>query len=377
MFQIRKVDAITKARAEVVMADPFFGTLLLRMRFVEDPNCDTAWCNGVTIGYNPKFIKTLTAEELKGLLVHEIMHPAMLHHIRRARRHPKRWNMAADYAINQLIHKRYALPKGALIDPQFKDKSTEEIYKLLPEGCEGDYPGTDPGRCGEVRDNPNDGQSQDAADKQAESEWKQNLAAAAHNARMRGNMPSELEKLVESALTPVVDWKNVLRRFATERAREDNSWNRPQRRFVAQGLYLPGKLSEHTGVIAVFRDTSGSIYCDPESLEQFNGEIFSIALDVKPSKLIIIDVDAAVQQVFEIDVGEEIPAGVNKAKGGGGTSFIPPFQYLIENGIEPKCVIYLTDGYGDFPREEDVEWPTMWVMTTDVEPPFGECVRIR
>jgi predicted metal-dependent peptidase len=71
-----------------------------------------------------------------------------------------------------------------------------------------------------------------------------------------------------------------------------------------------------------------------------------------------------------------MPEALNKPKGGGGTSFIPPFEYLEKNGIDPKCVIYLTDGYGTFPSESDVKVPTMWLMTTDVEPPFGECVRL-
>jgi len=375
-FEIRKVDPITKARAEIVMADPFFGTLLLRMRFVEDPTAPTAWCNGVTIGYNPKFIKTLNSEELKGLLVHEIMHPALLHHIRRGNREHRRWNMAADYALNPLISKRYRLPQGALDDPRFHDKAADEIYNLLPELPPGDGGSSDPGGCGEVRDNPSDGQAQDAANRQAESEWKQNLAAAAHNAKMRGRMPAELEKLVADALTPVVDWKSALRRFATERVNVEDSWNKAQRRFIADGLYLPGKYSETVGPIAVFRDTSGSIYCDPNALQQFNGEIESIAVDVRPSKVIIIDCDADVQQVMEIEPGEEMPAGLTAAKGGGGTSFVPPFEYIEKEGIEPKCIIYLTDGYGTFPDPDSVHYPTMWIMTTDVEPPFGECIRI-
>lgn len=389
---------MTKARSEVVMMDPFFGTLLLRMRMKEDPTCPTAWTDGVTIGYNPEFINKLDPEERKGLLVHEIMHPVLMHHIRRNNRAKKAWNIACDYALNPLIADRYKLPKSALINPAWAGKSADEIYNLLPKngrhGGGGNDPdgdqnpqdnngsggenddNSDPGGCGEVRDNPNNNQSQQQADKQAEAEWKQAIAQARHIAKMQGKLPANLDKLVDEALEPVVEWKNVLRRFASEHARAEESWNRPQRRLLHQGVYLPGLRSEQIGPIAIFRDTSGSIYCDPEALAQFNGEIEAIALDVKPTSVIVIDCDAAVQQVIEIEPGEGLPAALLAAKGGGGTSFVPPFTYLKEQGIDPKCVIYLTDGYGTFPDEAEVDWPTMWVMTTDVEPPFGERVQL-
>jgi predicted metal-dependent peptidase len=394
---IRQVSPMTKARAEVVMMDPFFGTLLLRMRMKEDPNCRTAWTDGVTIGFNPEYVAKLDPEQRKGLLVHEIMHPVLMHHLRRNNRHPKGWNIACDFALNPLISERYKLPDGALLNPAYSGKSADEIYNLLPkihvhcgggnqegdENQQGNEGGggengddNDPGNCGEVRDNPRNGQSQDQANKQGEAEWKQAIAQARHIAKMQGKMPANLDKLVDDALEPVVEWKNVLRRFASEHARAEESWNRPQRRLLHQGIYLPGLRSEQIGPIAIFRDTSGSIYCSPEALQQFNGEIEAIAMDVKPSSLIVIDVDAAVQQVIEIEPGEGMPPALLQAKGGGGTSFRPPFEYLKEHGIEPKCVIYLTDGYGDFPDENDVEWPTMWVMTTDVEPPFGERVQL-
>ena len=61
MNLIMKVDPMTKARASLVMSDPFFGVLALRMRMREDPTCKTAWCDGVTIGYNPTFIAGLKA----------------------------------------------------------------------------------------------------------------------------------------------------------------------------------------------------------------------------------------------------------------------------------------------------------------------------
>lgn len=385
MSLIKKVDPMTKARAELVMTDPFFGVLALRMRMRADPTCKTAWCDGVTIGYNPDYINSLRPEERKGLLVHELMHPALLHHVRRGNRHPRGWNIAADYALNPLISKHYALPKGALEDPKYAGMSADQIYNLLPKN---DYPDgpdgpggeddNDPGNCGEVRDNPRvSGTNRDASDKQGEAEWKQALAQARHVAKMQGQMPAELDKLVDDVLEPMVDWKSVLRRFCSERARDDQSWSKPNRRFIGAGLYLPSLYSEKAGAIVIGRDTSGSIYSDPEALAQFMGEIASIVQDVRPSKVYVIDIDTAVHQVIELEPDDDLHVDLANAKGGGGTSFTPLWEWMEREDIEPKCVVYLTDGYGTFPTEDQVgDTPVMWAMTTDVEAPVGETIRI-
>jgi len=44
-----------------------------------------------------------------------------------------------------------------------------------------------------------------------------------------------------------------------------------------------------------------------------------------------------------------------------------------DHAIDPRCLVYLTDGYGDFPEEESVPYPVMWAINNDsVTPPFGE-----
>lgn len=368
---LTNVDPMVKARTELVMSEPFFGILALRLRMREDPTCDTAWCDGVTIGYNPKYVRKLTPEERRGLIVHELMHPILLHHTRRGNRDPEKWNVACDYALNPLISTKYKLPDGALEDPKYSGKYAELIYTMLPE-CPSGW-----SNFGEVRDAPGDGkQAQDVINRQAEAEWKQAVASAAHAAKMQGRMPANLQKLVDEAHAPKVDWKHPLRRFVSEKTRDDESWNKANRRFIGDGLYLPSRDSERPGPIAIIRDTSGSIYSTPAALGQFNGEIEAIALDVNPTKIYVIDCDTAVQQVFELDPGDDMPPAMNHAKGGGGTDFRPPFKWLEEEGIVPKCVVYLTDGWGTYPDEIDVDVPVMWAMITDENPPFGEVVRI-
>ena len=162
---MRASEKITKARAGLILDQPFFGALSLKLRVVEDQNCETAWTDGVSLGYSPEFIDGLSLEQTKGLISHEVMHCACAHQVRRGGRDHKKWNIAADYAINGILTGAgFVLPDGGLINSAFDDKSADEIYNLIPDpppdqgdgdgqGGQGDG-NPDPGGCGEVRDTP-------------------------------------------------------------------------------------------------------------------------------------------------------------------------------------------------------------------------------
>ena len=63
-------------------------------------------------------------------------------------------------------------------------------------------------------------------------------------------------------------------------------------------------------------------------------------------------------------------------RGGGGTSFRPVFDWVEEQEIEPRCLVYFTDGYADFP-EQPHSYPVMWAIIDSSEtPPWGEILHI-
>jgi hypothetical protein len=53
-----------------------------------------------------------------------------------------------------------------------------------------------------------------------------------------------------------------------------------------------------------------------------------------------------------------------------------PFKWVEENGIDPKCLVYLTDlcchSFPDAP-----EYPVLWVTDSPKTATFGETLRIR
>lgn len=372
-MKISPKDKMTKARANLVMLEPFFGTLALRLKLKEDPECKTAWVDGVTMGYNPKWVDGLPLTKVVGLFAHETMHPALLHHTRRGSRNARKWNVAADYVINNtLVKVGFDLPETECIDKKYEGMSTDHVYNLLPDMPENPdgQNGEDPGGCGAVRDAPSgNGKSPptESETRAQEAEWKMALAQAAHVAKQAGKLPADMERLVEELLEPQLPWKQILRRFMTEKAKDDFSWLRPDRRFVSNGLYLPSRQSEGSGEMVVVIDTSGSI--GQKELIEFGSELAGIIADVKPTKTYVIYCDAAVQKVDEFSPDETLTL---EMMGGGGTDFRPPFDYLDGRSLDPKAVVYLTDGYGAFPDDE-FRVPTMWVINNEqVIPPWGE-----
>ncbi|NER82707.1 MAG: hypothetical protein F6K42_24745, partial [Leptolyngbya sp. SIO1D8] len=64
------------------MRAPFFATLALFARFIPTSSHPTAATDGRDVYYNPEFLANLSAPEQDGLLLHEVLHAALLHPVR-------------------------------------------------------------------------------------------------------------------------------------------------------------------------------------------------------------------------------------------------------------------------------------------------------
>ena len=376
-------DMVTKAVSAIVLDDPFYGYLLLRQEIIQVPGLKTAATNGVRIAYDPEFIKPMSLSEVKGLLKHEVMHIAHMHHLRRQQRDAKKWNQAADYVINaHLVEAGVTLPAGGLIDPQYKDFSTEHVYNLIPDspdgsgssGGDGSGDDSNPGwNFGGVEDAP--GSDDDTVRSQLEEDTKVDIIQAANAAKMMGKLPQHIERLVEQVRESKMPWRQILARFFRATAKSDYSWLRPNRRFLASGIYLPSLHSEALGPVVIGFDTSGSV-AGPE-IEQFAGCINAILRQTKPEAVHVVYCDADVQHV-QVFRASDYPLTFKKLqpKGGGGTDFRPVFDYVKNKRINPVALLYLTDMYGSFPDKQP-KYPTIWCATTEVKAPFGKTLQLK
>lgn len=383
---------LSKARAQMVLSQPFFGSLALRLEMIEaetlpngQPN-ETMATDGRRLVYNAAFVDRLPMPELVGVVAHEVMHCAAQHTTRRAGRDPGDWNKAADYAINSILDAAgFTLPAEALRNPDFDGLSADAIYSEIhqdpPEDDDGQddgdggQPGVDPGQCGAVLDatGPDGGPLSQAEAAQLEQDWKVAAMQAEATARAQGKLPAGVDVLLDALRRPRVDWRETLRRFMDEHAKMDYSWFPPNRRHVASGLYLPSLRSEEMGEIVVAVDTSGSI--DEELLQQFGGELAAILDELQPARTTAIYCDTAVNRVQTFEQGE---AFTLNAKGRGGTAFSPVFEHVRKAGIVPAVLLYFTDlGASDFPP--DPGYPVIWAAygcRPDERAPVGETLHL-
>ena len=68
-----------------------------------------------------------------------------------------------------------------------------------------------------------------------------------------------------------------------------------------------------------------------------------------------------------------------KPIGGGGTSFREVFKYIREKMQDelPALIIILTDGYDNFPKEEEaIGIPVVWIINSKIKAPWGKTVNI-
>lgn len=375
-MSMSNAEKLTKAKAQLVMNQPFFASLVCNLPLIEDAalNPPTMATNGKWIKFHPGFVEKCTLREIIFVLCHEVGHCMFQHMFRRKHRDPKRWNIAGDYIINDMLVKEQIgdMPEGALHNSGLVTAgggTTDGVYDLLPESDNSGGGGGD--QLPDQFDTCEDSTGTEAERALAEAEMKITVAQAAAAAKMCGKLGANLERFVNAALKPKVDWRDVLRRFVSTKAKTDRSYSRPKRRFLAEGLYLPGLSGERLGEIAVAVDCSGSISQD--EIDAFAAELNAIKQDMQPERMHVIYFH---HEVSKCDVFEKDEDLVVKPNGTGGTAFSPIFKYIDAHGIEPECCVVLTDLYcsdfGDHPG-----YPVLWVSTHADKAPWGDVVMMK
>lgn len=399
---------LQKATTFLMIKHPFFASLLKNLSREASPRTEFLAADGNVLYYNEEALEnsSLSDQQLAGALAHISIGLGLQHHLRRNGRDKKVWKEACDHVANNTLEDMFPLPKGTFCDPKYKNMTAEQVYNLIQKeqsqqqnsSGQGQGKGTgggnnsgggggqdkteqqdspfdqDPGGDGDCLDFDKERQKEAqqrgygaANQAQMADDWQQNMANAITAAKMQGNLPASIERLMGELFEAKIDWREVLMRFCTMKAPDDFSWNRCNRRFIAQGIYLPSRQSDDAmDTMVCTIDTSGSI--GQKELDEFGSEIAFIHSVVKPRRLLVIYCDAAINKVDEFGPNDEL---IFKLHGGGGTSFIPPFKWLETNNVVPNAFVYLTDGYGDFPAEP--QFPTLWCINNhNVVPPFGE-----
>jgi predicted metal-dependent peptidase len=382
---------IQRSKIKLAFSNPFFAHLLFNCNMINvkgtklEERVTTMATDGTDIFYCEQFVDDLKEVDgsadshLQFILCHEIMHKVFMHCEATKGRDPKRFNVAADYIINDFITKcGMKAPPGALLDPDYNHEgwTSDAVYVDIVERFDPDQKDLPDHLIGE---GGSTNQGKDATGKspsqaqinQKKMEMDQQLAAARDVAKQAGNCPGAIEKLVADLIQPKVDWRARLREFIQMTGKNDITWRRPSRRGMAHGMYLPILESEECPHLCVIFDTSGSIYHCEKTVTAFLSELNGIIEDCPPNKLTIIHTDTKVAYEEELEPGDIVG---NKFYGGGGTDFRAVMRHVADLEDAPAAVIFFTDLYCGSDYGKDPGIPVHWMVYDNptATAPFGE-----
>ena len=371
---------ISATRIRLRRVSPFFAALSLYAEIEFTEEYPIAATDGKKIFFNPKTYIKLPPVERDGVYLHELLHMALLHNLRRGMRDPKIFNIAGDIVINGMIENEgnVKIPSFGIRDKKLEHLSVEEIYEILikkKKKYSNEF--NDLVFNNDYKDYKKEENEQASGSPQTEKEirtyWKQAINDAKLIAKSSGKnvYPKSFDKTLGEITEPEIDWKIKLWNFLVRTPTDFGDFDR---RLIYSGLYLENLEGESINVFCCI-DTSGSI--SDYEINKFMSEVKGILNSYPNINLKLWYADHDCYGPYEINSIKNIP----KPKGGGGTDFEPFFEDIKkqDNNNIDSVSIYLTDGYGYFPEYEP-EIPVLWVVIPGGAEnnyfPFGEITRL-
>lgn len=400
------------AKGSLILDQPFFGYILSQFEIVPVTNGVLKFAVDQKYLYlNSEYFEELFKNpewkgQVKGILIHLLIHIIFRHHKRQKETIPKIWGLASDIVVfnylnvfnrEWMIPNDWVLPSLETLPDHLLNHTVEETYRLLMLDLK-DEAQENEGRSADNNDDqlethPNLEEylmdtitikaeqmglnniqcdieemiletNPDTIQDDLEEQYFEGMLRTAYDRQKGfGSLPEGLDRFIQDRLNPIINWRVTLSRYLQQIIIHDLSWSRPNKRLLDQGYYFPGPLKEDITVVLAI-DTSGSI--DDTILMRSMSEIQSILLSITNIKLIVIDCDAEIQQIKIYEAGESISR--HSLEGGGGTDFRPVFDKIKDFSL--NLLLYITDGQGIFPTKiPDI--PVVWILSEECLVPFG------
>lgn len=348
----------------------FLTALIAKMTFVWSREIPTACTNGVFMAWNPEFFLSLPEKTRVTVLAHEGWHVAFQHIERLGDRDIEDYNSAADYIINNMLKASGYTMDGFpfLLNDKYIGLSTEEVYELI-KGQKIQNP-----QNGDFTSQGSESMSGGMTPEEIKTRAKNNIRSAATIAKMSGedlgNLPSEVQEILNSFLSPKLPWREILLNFFEALTTTERSYARPHRRYLDP--ILPGDTGRNgLSHIAYFLDVSGSI-ADKE-IVRFNSEVKHIKDNYNPEKLTLILFDTKIQSITDIEEEEEFEQIT--IQGRGGTDLTEVYAWIHEHN--PNAAIIFTDLHVRIPQKKP-SCPLVWIVSGNQQAtaPYGTLIHI-
>jgi len=355
---------LEKVRIQFLFDHPFLSVLALSlpMHFGKNPH-EALETDGMAIFVDTAMVQTMEEPQLKYQYAHTLLHILLKHAFRMGARDHKVWNRSSDIVINLLLSdfERIGIrPEEEVMLEKFRDRSVEEVYNTLyQENREGE--GTPD------EENPKE-QKLDLIENEGDAEAAQEsldtlIVQALGAAQKQGNIPASFLEVIREVTRPKIDLETLLHTYLSESFFDKVSdFSNPNRRFIHQGLYLPGYKRERNRLnLYIALDRSMSISRDVFS--KFLGIIDGVLRMSSDFSVCVIPFDDSVDEnaVVTYDAQAPKPPEIAFAKGNGGTEFGAVVEYLKGRNSHESTLMVLSDGF--FKIERACEIGTLFLIS--------------
>jgi predicted metal-dependent peptidase len=391
-------DRLIQARVKMLMTQDFWGKLATRMKLINaDEWCNTLATDGRNFYYNSAFVLSLkTVDKVVFGFAHEVLHCVYDHIARTGSRDKTLSNIAQDYVINaDLIHHRIGAKideVDIIYDQKYYGWAWEAVYDDLMQNVKLvtieeladmllddhlDESLDKEGEGGEGKDENGVSRKRPTITKEErerlKDEFREAILQAAQGAKP-GSLPSGVERMVQNLTAPKMDWRSLITMKIPSLAKNDYSYQRPNKKYQYSGIVMPGLQREEAIDVCIAVDTSGSI--SQTQLEEVLSEVVGLMDMYAEFTLRIWQFDTQVYgyETFTKDTAGDLMQ--YEIKGGGGTSFQANWDFMKSEGVEPKLFIMFTDGESfDGWGEQDYQDDMLWIINNpynkQIEPPYG------
>ena len=390
-------EKLIQARVSLLIKQPFFGNLATRLKLINgDDWLPTAATDGRNFYYNTRFVNELTVGETMFLFGHEVLHVVYDHMGRFDGRDKQLANIAADYCVNgdlirngigstittvDIIHDRkyYDWSFEEVYDDLYENAEKIDIQDLLDKVLDDHLEDGDSGQGEEGKDGKDgkDGKSGKGRPKltaeekrQIKEEMKEAVMSAAQSAGA-GNVTGNIKRMIAEWTQPKIDWRSLLQQQIESVIRSDFTFMRPNRKSWHIDAVLPGMDNDEKVDVCIGVDMSGSI--SNTMVKDFFSEIKGIMDQYQDFSIKIWCFDTSVYNHAEFDTSNIDDLLEYEPTGGGGTDFDANWNYMKQEGIEPKKFIMFTDGYPFGSWGDELYCDTVFVIhgNDQIVPPFG------
>ncbi|RXK07637.1 hypothetical protein CRV07_04020 [Halarcobacter ebronensis] len=383
-------EVFQKIRINFLFNHPFLSVLALSIPTIYQENSNSAFqTNGNEIHIDLKKLEKYSNEEITYLYAHTLLHIVLKHPYRQKTRERRVWNQACDLVIN-LILSTFSnvgqMPLDEVLDLDLKDKCVEEVYEILykkeekeqnQESNEGEKQNseikTTPNKKGDLETNIYDKSKMDleevSDEKRNEKEREkldgiiiQALSIAKKNSREYEGMAIEIDTLIK----PEISFQDILKEYLIASLFEKTTtYDRPNKRFIHNGLYLPGsKKNDELIEVFIALDSSSSVTLD--EYKRFLGVVKDVCDGFYEYQVTVLPFDLKVKEEYIINFDSFNPLIEEKLfipKSDGGTDFDEVLRFLKKSSEikSNNLLMVLTDG--EFTISEALVCSTLFVVS--------------